>query len=202
MWCRALPCGVRCCTYSFVHASIIRSIKPRTGTINILHQVCTYYVVESQTMHPQLRSVRLYIAQERNTAQRSPVPCGVGPCPAFCGAVSCGAVLSFEHTAVVVPGTWYDTGTRYRYVRVVYSSFCFLQLIVRSRFPCPPPCKLHMYWRSERDINKHTAHRRQLALHKHLLALSIRYSGQNSWASSFCSLHMFQLHPSLGESSG
>ena len=53
-------------------------------------------------MHPQLRSARLYTAQQRSAAQ-----CGAVPCPSFCGAVSCGAVRSFEHTAVavvVVPG--------------------------------------------------------------------------------------------------
>ena len=32
--CRVLPCCMLCCTYSFVHAIIIRSIIPRTGTIN------------------------------------------------------------------------------------------------------------------------------------------------------------------------
>ena len=50
-------------------------------------------------MHPQLRSARLYIAQQHSAAQ-----CGAVPCPSFCGAVLCGAVRSFEHIAVVVPG--------------------------------------------------------------------------------------------------
>ena len=51
-------------------------------------------------MHPQLRSARLlYIAQQRSAAQ-----CGAVPSPSFCGAVSCGAVRSFEQIAVVVPG--------------------------------------------------------------------------------------------------
>ena len=50
-------------------------------------------------------SSALYVPQ-----QRSAVPCVPdAPCFAFCGAVSCGAVLSFAHTAVVsgmiqVPG--------------------------------------------------------------------------------------------------
>ena len=72
----------------------------------ILHQVCTYdVVIGSQTMHPQLSSARLCIAKQRSAAQ-----CGAVPSPSFCGAASCGAVRSLEHTAavttvvVVVPG--------------------------------------------------------------------------------------------------
>ena len=51
--------------------------------------------------------------------------CGAVPCLALrCRAVSCCAVLSFEHTTV--PGMKRSTkGTSYRYVRVVYLSFCF-----------------------------------------------------------------------------
>ena len=61
------------------------------------------------------------------------------PCPSFRGAVSCGAVRSFEHAAVVVPGMIQVLVPGLFYVRVVHSSFCFLQLIVLSRSPCPPP---------------------------------------------------------------
>ena len=73
------------------------------------------------TMHPQLRSARFYIAQQRSAAQ-----CGAVPCPSFSDAVSCGAVRSFGHTSVVVPGKIQVTGVRTCYV---YCSFCFLQLV-------------------------------------------------------------------------
>ena len=60
----------------------------------------------------------------------------------------------------------------------MYSSFCFPQLIVLSRSPCPPPRKYRTYCRSERDINKHTAQRRAIssAIQQLLALLSIRYS--------------------------
>ena len=46
----------------------------------------------------------------------------------------------------------------------VYSSFCFLQMIVLSRYPCPPPPrKYRTHCCSERDINKHTAQRRAIS---------------------------------------
>ena len=49
-------------------------------------------------------------------------------------------------------------------MRVVYSSFCFLQLIVLSRSPCVPLSrKYHTYRRSERDITKHTTPRRAIS---------------------------------------
>ena len=46
----------------------------------------------------------------------------------------------------------------------MYSSSCFLQLIVLSRSPSPPPLrKHHTYCRPEREINKHTAQRRAIS---------------------------------------
>ena len=91
------------------------------------------------------------------------------PCPSFCGAASCGAVRSFEYTAAVtsiscikiVPDTIQIPGLCTCFV---YSSFCFLQMIVLSRSPCPPPPrKYRTYCRSARDINKHTAQRRAIS---------------------------------------
>ena len=129
-----------------------------------------YTLSGASTVHnPQLRSARLYIiAQQRSAAQ-----CGAVPCPSFfCGAASCVSVRSFEHTAAVTSSsssTRYDTDTRFMYVFGVYSSFCFLQMIVLSRSPCmcPPPRKYRTYYysncRSERDINKHTAQRRAIS---------------------------------------
>ena len=107
-------------------------------------------------MHPQLRSSRLYIAQQRSAAQ-----CGAVPCPSLCGAVSCGAVRSFEHTAVVV--TRYDTGTRFMDVlctRLLLSSVDCPLLV--PMFP-PPARKYNTCCRSERDINKHAAQRRAIS---------------------------------------
>ena len=57
----------------------------------LLHQVRTCYVVESQTMHSQLSSAQLYIAQQRSAA-----PCGAVRCCALPGvAVLCRAALCF-----------------------------------------------------------------------------------------------------------
>ena len=123
-------------------------------------QVCTYYVVESQCTPSSGHPGYIYLYIYSSAAQRSAVPCLALH---FCGAVSCGAVRSFEHSAYNSSSRC-DTGTRYRYVRVVYSYFCSLQLIVLSRSPCPsPPRKYHTYCRSERDINKHTAQRRSIS---------------------------------------
>ena len=128
-------------------------------------------------MHPQLRSARLYIAQQRSAAQ-----CGAVPCPSFSGAVSCGAVRSFEHTVAVTINSSirYDAGTRFMY------EFCIFVFLLSS-VDCPlsvpmlpPPRKYHTYCRSERLTSTSTQHSAvQLALHEHLLALlSIRYSHQ------------------------
>ena len=128
----------------------------------ILHQVCTYdVVIGSQTMHPQLSSARLYIAQQRSAAQR-----GAVSCPSFCGAVLCGAVRYFEHTAAVTCNSCsirYDTDTKFMYV------FCVLVFLLSS-VDCPlsvptrpPPRKYRTYCRSKRDINKHTAQRRAIS---------------------------------------
>ena len=139
---------------------VIFEVSYHVPVLLILHQVCTYdVVIGSQTMHHQLSSTRLYIARQYSAAQ-----CGAVPCPSFCGAVSCGAVHSFEHTAAVSISscsTRYDTPGLC--TCFVYSSFCFVQLIVLSRSPCTPPRKYRTYCRSERDINKLTAQRRAIS---------------------------------------
>ena len=81
-------------------------------------------------MHPQLRSARLYIAQQHSAAQ-----CGAVPCPSFCGAVLGGAVRSFEHKAVVVvPGMIQVPGLCTRCVLVFLLSLVDCPLSV----PMPP----------------------------------------------------------------
>ena len=146
---RALACPgvrcntVRCCvvlcraaalvyTSSFVHASVVRIIIPRIPVLlQQHHQVCTYYVLSVN--HNECTSSSAQPTAIYSSAQRRAVPC----LALWCGAVSCWAVLSFEHTAVL----------RIRYqvpaytCCVLYSSFCFLQLIVFFPSPCffPPP---------------------------------------------------------------
>ena len=150
---------------------IIFEVSYHVPVLLILHQVCTYdVVIGSQTMHPQLSSARLYIAQQRSVAQ-----CGAVPCPSFGGAASCGAVRSFEHTAAVTSGscsTRYDTDTRFMCV------FCVLVFLLSSddcplSVPMPPPRKYRTYCCSKRDINKHTAQRRAISSAQALLGIII-----------------------------
>ena len=86
----------------------------------------------------------------------------------------------------------------------MYSPFCFLQLIVLSRSPCPPP-RANIARTAVQNVTststKHSAG--QLALYKHLLALSLRCSHKIiTGLASSCPLYMFQLHSSLRERSG
>ena len=109
-------------------------------------------------MHAQLSSAQLYRAQQRSAA-----PCGaVGvPCLALrCGAVSCYAVLYFEHTAV--PGT--NRRPMYQ-VPVCTCCVLFFLLFLHYISLCPhvslPPCKLHPCCQSGRDTaNNRTAQHR------------------------------------------
>ena len=132
-------------------------------------------------MHPELSSARLYIAQRRSAAQSC--------------AVSCGAVRSFEHTAAVISSscsTRYGTNTRFMYVFFVYSSLCFLQLIVLSRSPPTPPPANIARTAVQNVASTSTRHSAgQLALRKHLLVLlSIPYSHQIVTGLFFL-LHLF-----------
>ena len=159
---------------------VLFEVSYHVPVLIILHQVCTHDVgIGSQTMHPQLSAARLYIARQRSAAQ-----CGAVPCPSFCGAVSCGAVRSFEHTAAVTSSSCsarYDTDTRCMYV------FCVLVFSLSSvdcplSVPMPPTLpKYRTYCRSERDINKHTAQRRANSSAQGplgVIILSIRFSHQ------------------------
>ena len=103
--------------------------------------------------------------------------CNAVPCPVFCGAVSCCAVLSLEHTAV--PGIM--RSTRYHvpvlYVRV-YSSFCSHLIILSRISPCFFPANYTLTADQNVTSTSTQYNAGQLALHKRLLALSIRYSHQ------------------------
>ena len=204
--CRALPCFpmllallyffiiVRACQQcSKYHATSYRYYYYYT-------RFCTYdVVIGSQTMHAQLSLARLYIARQRSAAQ-----CGAVPCPSFCGPVSCGSVRSSSIqqqllVVVVVPGMIQIPGLCTSFA---YSSFCFLQLIVLSRSPCPPPPRAIIARTAVQNVTSSTQHSAwQLALRKNLLALlSIRCSHQ-IMAGLFFLPHLFtcfsQLHSSL-----
>ena len=92
----------------------------------ILNQVCTYDVVLVLTKNalPAQLSTAIY----SSAAQRSAVQCRA--LPFVFGAVSCGAVFSFELTAAVTSSscsTRYDTDTKFMYVRVLCTRlFAFL----------------------------------------------------------------------------
>ena len=138
---------------------VIFEVSYHVPVLLILHHVCTHdVVIGSQTMHPQLSSARLYIAQQRSAAQRSAVPC-----LALRFAVLC-VLLNIQQqllVVVVVPGMVQIPGLCTCFV---YSSFCFFQMIVLSRSPCaPPPRQYRTYCRSQRDINKHTAQGRAIS---------------------------------------
>ena len=73
----------------------------------ILHQVCTYrydIVIGSQCTPSSL--------QHGYGLNSSAAQCGAVPCPSFCGAVSCGAVRSFDHAAAVTTSSC-SCSTRY-----------------------------------------------------------------------------------------
>ena len=159
-------------------------------------------------MDPQLSSARLYIVRQRSAAR-----CGAVPCPSVCGAVSCGAVRSFEHTAAVTKtsscSTRYDTETRFMYV------FCVLVFLLSlvdfplsAPMPPRPPPRANIARTAVQNVTSASAQHStgQLALHKHLLTLlSIRYSHQKITGLFFlphlCTCSS-SLHSSLRERSG
>ena len=127
--CRAVPCGavpcraVRCCCAVLCRAAcfgvltlsnkpgIIRSIIPGAA----LHQVCTYYMVDSQKKHPIPAQLSLAIAQQRSAAPCGAVRCRALPCDTvLCRAAQCSfsKIQSSTQVSCEVPGT------RYRCVRV------------------------------------------------------------------------------------
>ena len=129
--CRALPCCSLCCTYTSSCMPVMYDVSYHVPVLLISHQVCTYYIVGSQTMHPQLRSARLYIAQ-----QRSAVRCRALPFVLRCCVVRRCALLRTYSSS-----TRYDTGTRYHYVPGICFILVFLLssvVIVLSRSPCFP----------------------------------------------------------------
>ena len=75
-----------------------------------------------------------YIAQQHSATQ-----CGAVPCPSFCGVVLCGAVRSFEHIAVVVPGMIQVPGLCTGCVLVFLLSSVDCPLSVPMPPPPPPP---------------------------------------------------------------
>ena len=98
MRCRVVPCPavrcgvVRCCAAlrALLHLHLVRTCQVsfemsylyKYQISVLLHQVCTYYVVESQKKHSQLSSAQLYNPE----AERRALPCGAGLC---CAALRC-----------------------------------------------------------------------------------------------------------------
>ena len=86
MLCRASPCCVLCCTStsSYIYASNIRSIIPRTGTnsatyTRFVHNMfCTWHEVSLAEISPSTPPQRNSLA-----AQRRAVPCPAMPCRAL-----------------------------------------------------------------------------------------------------------------------
>ena len=118
-------------------------------------------------MHAQLRLAQLHTAQQRSAAPCGAVRCGAVSFARRCGAVSCCALISFEHSAV--PGI---------ISVVVYSVAC--SSFDLSRSPCLFSHEnfTRTYCRSDRDTaNKHTSqHRVICSAQAELLALPIRCS--------------------------
>ena len=82
-------------TYPRLHDNLIRHRGDRLYYYNTPGTICTYHHVLRCwiTMHAQLRSVRLYIAQQRSVAPCGAVRSHAVRCRALrCGAVSCCAV--------------------------------------------------------------------------------------------------------------
>ena len=135
-------------------------------------------------MHAQLRSVRLYTAQQRSVA-----PCGAVRCGAVCPSLRCcvvlRCVLSFEHRAV--PGI----------IRVVvyYSYFFFFYMYLIFHGPLFFP---HAKYPSTADQNvtpvtkaQSTAEHNRAICSKQLLALSNRCSHQIMGFFFLPPLHVF-----------
>ena len=141
MLCRALPSfAVLCHAACFAVLLLVRTYMPVTFEVSyhvpVLFISATYtrFVHITLLHHKQCTSSSGqpgYI-QLSTAAQR-----GAVPCPSFCGAVSCGAVRSFERTAVAVPGMIQVPGlcTRCVLVFLLPSVDCPLSVPM----PSPPP---------------------------------------------------------------
>ena len=72
---RALPCCVPCCTFTSSCMPVTYEVSYHVPALLFQRQVCTYYVVGSQTMHPAQVSPAIY----SSAAQRSAVRCRALP---------------------------------------------------------------------------------------------------------------------------
>ena len=110
--CGAVPCCMLCCAYSFVICQV--SIELPYQVLALLH---TRFVRATFLNHKKCTP------SYSSAAQRRAVPCPTMRC---CAVLRCAFFLRQYRVSCEVPGT------RHQYVRV-YSSFCFLHSIVRSR---------------------------------------------------------------------
>ena len=164
--CRASPCCVLCGTFTSSYMAVTFAVSYHVPVLLIRLYILRCWITNKAP--PAQVSPALY----NSTMQRSIVRCRALPFVLRCCVVRrCAFFRTYSSS------TRYDTGTRYHYVRVVFSSFCFLQLIALSRSPCPPPPPPANITRTavQNVTSTSTQHRAgQLALHKHLLALSLR----------------------------
>ena len=126
--CRAVPCGAvrRALLYLLFRTSYRYHSKFHNTWCRCYTRFVRTTLLDHQKCTPALFS-------PATAQQRCAVRCRAVSCRALrCDGVSGCAMLSFEHT---VPGISEVLGTRYRYIDYVrvYSSSCFLHLIVLSR---------------------------------------------------------------------
>ena len=124
-YCAVLCRAVRCCVMLYLPCALLYMLI-RTGQVSlevsyqaVLHQVCTYCIVESQKMQSQLSSVQLLL---NSAARPLALPCGVVPCCAFFFCI----YSTRYHATYQVPGTGMNMCTR-------LFAFC-VYLYVLSRF--------------------------------------------------------------------
>ena len=154
------------------------SIIPHTGTLNItpgLYIPGMTLLYHKQCTPSSVSHGYIFLS---SAAQCSAVPCLALRFAVLCRAALC-VLLNIQQLllVVVVPGMILIPGLCMCFV---YSSFCFLQMIVLSRSPCAPPPANIARTTVQNVTSTSTQHSAgHLALHKHLLALlSIRYSHQ------------------------
>ena len=184
----ALPCSamLRALLYFFTYMPIIfGSIIPRSGTNNTTPglYICCYWTTNN-ALPAQFSTAICSSAAQRSAAQRSAAQRSAAPCLALRFAVLRRAALWVLFNirqqllvVVVEPGMIQIPGSCTCFV---YSSFCFLQMIVLSRSRCAPPPPANIARTAVQNVTSSIQHSPgQLALHKHLLTLlSIRYSHQ------------------------
>ena len=151
MTCGTFPAFL-CFPASFEIRNANNSSTYRYYNTRFVHTFRYYTLLDH--MHAQLRSVRLYIAQQRSVAPCGAVRSRAMRCRALrCGAVSLRCVLSFENRAV---STGYNACCVRSTTFPLFSSTCHTVLIFHGPLFFPSR-KLPPYCRSDTG-NKRTQH--------------------------------------------